>query len=208
MHKQMNTEAPIGDPHRPSPPRRRGAPRVTRHLHVPLAAALAAGALVTVLVGLLERYMLATPHAVLGYQLFFSSPLFMKAWLASATLVLAVGQLITAAGMYGLIRLSPETSLIQLIHRWSGRTAMLLTLPVAFNCLFDLGYYPLDTRVMVHASFGAFIYGIFVGKFLLIRTDRAPGWMLPVAGSALFTTVLGLWLTSAYWLFTTYGVHL
>jgi hypothetical protein len=55
---------------------------------------------------------------------------------------------------------------------------------------------------------GAFIYGIFAAKFLIIRVERAPGWLLPVLGSALFTTVLGLWITSAYWLFNLYGWHL
>jgi hypothetical protein len=63
-------------------------------------------------------------------------------------------------------------------------------------------------RIMIHAILGAFIYGIFVAKFLLLRVERAPGWILPILGSALFSTVLGLWLTSAYWWFTLYGWHL
>jgi hypothetical protein len=193
---------------RSSQPSRREPTGMRGKVHVPLAAALAAGALVTVSVGLLERYMLVTPHPIPTFSLFFSNPLYLKAWLGSATLVLSGGQLVTAAGMYGLFRLSPAMPVYQLVHRWSGRVAMALTLPVAFNCLLDLGNYPIDLRVMVHAIFGAFIYGIFVAKFLLIRADRAPGWILPIAGSALFTTILGLWLTSAYWLFTLHGWHL
>jgi hypothetical protein len=94
------------------------------------------------------------------------------------------------------------------VHRWSGRLAIALTLPVAFNCLFDLGLNPMTMRIMIHAILGAFIYGIFVAKFLLLRVDRAPGWILPILGSALFSTVLGLWLTSAYWWFNLYGWHL
>jgi hypothetical protein len=154
--------------------------------------------------------MLASPHPILSFDLFFSDPLYMKAWLASATLVLSFGQLITAAGMYGVLHLSPQARLYQVVHRWSGRVAMALTLPVAFNCLFELGQIPSDMRVMVHAILGAFIYGVFVAKVLLIRLDRASGeprWMLPILGSVLFTTILGLWLTSAYWLFTLYGWH-
>jgi hypothetical protein len=177
-------------------------------VNVPVAAALAAGALVTGSLGLLERYMLATPHPKPGFQLFFSDPFYLKAWVASAILVLAGGQLVLAAGMYGLSRLSPASRVFQLVHRWSGRVAMTLTLPVAFHCLFDLGNFPIDLRVMTHAILGAFIYGIFVAKFLLIRAERAPGWILPIAGSALFATILGLWLTSSYWLFTLYGWHL
>jgi len=175
---------------------------------VPLAAALAAGALVTVSIGLLERHMLASPHPIPYFHLFFSDPFYMKAWLASAALVLAFGQLVTAAGMYGLLRISTRTRFYHIVHRWSGRVAIALTLPVAFNCLFDLGLNRMDMRIMIHAILGAFIYGIFVAKFLLIRVDRAPGWILPILGSALFSTVLGLWLTSAYWWFNLYGWHL
>jgi hypothetical protein len=61
---------------------------------------------------------------------------------------------------------------------------------------------------MVHAILGAFIYGILVTKDLLLHIESAPGWMLPIMGSALFTTILGLWFTSAYWLFSLYGWHL
>jgi hypothetical protein len=31
---------------------------------------------------------------------------------------------------------------------------------------------------------------------------------VPVAGGALFTGVIGLWLTSSLWVFTTTGLHL
>lgn len=186
----------------------RNVQKPRRTIRVPLAAALAAGALVTVSIGLLERHMLASPHPIPYFQLFFSDPFYMKAWLASAALVLAFGQLVTAAGMYGLLRISTRTRFYHIVHRWSGRVAIALTLPVAFNCLFDLGLNRMDMRIMIHAILGAFIYGIFVAKFLLIRVDRAPGWILPILGSALFSTVLGLWVTSAYWWFNLYGWHL
>jgi Family of unknown function (DUF6529) len=189
------------------PPRRARAPSGGK-VRVRLTVALATGALVTVSIGLLEHHMLASPHPIPSIHLFFSDTLYLKAWLASATLVLSVGQLLTAARMYGVLHVSPRTGFYHAVHRWSGRVALALTLPVAFNCLFELGVRPLDVRIMVHAILGAFIYGVFVTKFLLLRIDRAPGWMLPILGSALFTTILGLWLTSAYWLFTLYGWHL
>jgi hypothetical protein len=184
----------------PRPTRRRQA-------HLGLAIALATGALVTESIGLLERHMLASPHPIPYVHLFFSDPFYMKAWLASATLMLSFGQLVTAAGMFGVFHISAATSFYRLTHRWSGRVAMALTLPVAFNCLFDLGVNPLDWRIMAHATLGAFIYGIFVAKMLLVRQSQAPGWALPIAGSALFATILGLWITSAYWLFSLYGWH-
>jgi Family of unknown function (DUF6529) len=43
----------------------------------------------------------------------------------------------------------------------------------------------MDMRIMIHAILGTFIYGIFGAKFLLLRVDRAPGWILPILGSAL-----------------------
>jgi hypothetical protein len=177
-------------------------------VRVRLAAALAAGALVTVSIGLLERHLLDSSHPITYIHLFFSDTLYMKAWLASATLVLGVGQLLTAARIFGVLRVSPRERFYHIVHRWSGRLAMALTLPVAFNCLFELGAHPIDARIMVHAILGAFLYGIFVVKFLLLRIEGAPGWLLPILGSALFTTILGLWLTSAYWLFNLYGWHL
>src|SRR5215469_7493734 len=78
-------------------------------VRVLVAASLAVGALVTVSIGLLERHLVDSPHPISYFHLFFSDPLFMKAWLASAALVLSFGQLVTAAGMYGALRISPAT---------------------------------------------------------------------------------------------------
>jgi hypothetical protein len=66
----------------------------------------------------------------------------------------------------------------------------------------------MDMRIMIHAILGGFIYGIFGAKLLQLRVDRTPGWILPILGNVLFSTVLGLWLTSAYWWFNLYGWHL
>src|SRR5215469_15622294 len=90
-------------------PPRGERPRAQQHIRIRLAAALAAGALVTVSIGLLERHMATSPHPISYFHLFFSDPLYMKAWLASAALVLSFGQLVTAAGMYGALRISPAT---------------------------------------------------------------------------------------------------
>lgn len=177
-------------------------------VRVRVTAALAAGALVTASLGLLERHMYTSPHQIPYFHLFFSSTIYMKAWIASAIVVLTAGQLVWAAGMYGIFGLTPRTRVYEVVHRWSGRLAMALTLPVAFNCLFELGISPIDTRILLHATLGAFVYGVFVAKFLLIRVERAPGWLLPILGSALFATILGLWLTSAYWWFHLYGWRL
>ena len=71
-----------------------GSPGPREKIRVGLAVTLAAGALVMASIGLLERHVLASPHPII--HVFFSNTLYMKAWLASAVLVLSFGQLITA----------------------------------------------------------------------------------------------------------------
>ena len=93
------------------------------------------------------------------------------------------------------------------MHRWSGRLAILLTLPVAYHCIFLLGYGDYSTRVQVHSLLGSVIYGAVIAKVLVVRGgSRFPGWVLPLAGGALFATLLGLWLTSSLWFFQNVGV--
>jgi hypothetical protein len=53
--------------------------------------------------------------------------------------------------------------------------------------------------VLLHSIFGCLVYGAFAAKVLIVRTPRAPGWALPVAGSLMFTTLVVVWLTSALW---------
>ncbi|MEV7967521.1 DUF6529 family protein [Sphaerisporangium sp. NPDC088356] len=38
------------------------------------------------------------------------------------------------------------------------------------------------------------------------RRRDLPGWTPPILGGPAFTAITGLWLTSSYWLFTTFGV--
>jgi hypothetical protein len=112
--------------------------------------------------------------------------------------------------MYDLYHYPPQGRFYNIVHRWSGRVAIALTLPVAYHCIFLLGFAPdpTDTRVVVHSLLGCSLYGVFVGKVLIVRSKGFPGWALPIAGSLLFTVLLGLWLSSALWFFTTKGVAL
>jgi hypothetical protein len=89
------------------------------------------------------------------------------------------------------------------VHRWSGRLAFLFTLPVAFHCIFILGFQTYSTRVLIHSILGSFFYGFFAVKVLVVRDHSLPGWALPVAGGTLFAVLASLWFTSAYWYFTT-----
>jgi hypothetical protein len=142
------------------------------------------------------------------FQLFFSSVIVMKVWLATAAVILAVLQVITATRIYGLLRLPPEGRFYNFMHRTTGFLAIGLSLPVAYHCIFLLGYASIsDTRTLIHAILGTFVYGVFVAKvFVVVFPSRFGGWVLPILGSLLFTILLGLWVTSSLWFFSTFGV--
>ncbi len=137
----------------------------------------------------------------------FSSTIAAKVWFASAAALLAFVQVATASRIYGKLEWAiPGRILgasIATIHRWSGRVAFLCTLPVVFHCIFILGFQTYDTRVLIHSLLGSFFYGVFAVKVLVVRDHGLPGWALPVAGGTLFTFLIALWSTSAFWYFTT-----
>lgn len=134
----------------------------------------------------------------------FSSPIAAKAWLATAAALLVVVQLATAARMWGRLRgvvpLSDATA--KRIHRWSGRIAVLASLPVVFHCIAILGFKTTDARVAIHSILGSFVYGALAAKLAFIRDEEHPAWALPVAGGALAVLLVALWLTSSLWYFT------
>jgi len=154
-------------------------------------------ALIALTVGLVANGTVPEPYATPFFHLFFRGVLQMKAWLATAALVLACGQLLTAARIYELLRFPPKGRLYHAIHRWSGRMAILLTLPVAYHCIFMLGFSANNPRTLVHSLLGSALYGAVVAKVLVVRSSRFATWVLPVAGGLLFSILLGLWLTSS-----------
>jgi Family of unknown function (DUF6529) len=134
----------------------------------------------------------------------FSSTIAAKAWLATAALVLAGVQVTTAARIYGRLRFLPDRgAAIATVHRWSGRIAFVLILPVFFHCVTILGFQTPSTRVALHSIFGTFLYGVFAAKVLIVRDRSLPGWALPTAGLTLASLLVALWLTSSLWYFTT-----
>ena len=116
----------------------------------------------------------------------FSTAIAGKAWLATGAFVLAFVQVLTASRMWGklerFVPLSFSTS--RRIHRWSGRIALLLTIPVIFHCVMILGFETTDLRVTVHSIAGSFIYGVVAAKLLVIQhhSRNYPSWVLPVLG--------------------------
>jgi hypothetical protein len=164
-------------------------------------------ALVALAVGLLAREEAISPGAYPGgwYRLFFTDTLHLKAWFASAAAALACLQLVTAAWIFRKLPI-PRPRWVPAFHRWTGRLAFLFTLPVAYHCIFKLGFQTTTSRVLVHSLFGCAVYGAFAAKVLILRLHRFQWWVLPTAGGLLFSGLIGVWYTSALWFFRLVGV--
>ncbi|MBK6011142.1 DUF6529 family protein [Streptomyces sp. MBT53] len=133
----------------------------------------------------------------------FSSTGAVKSWLATTAFFFALVQVVSAFMVYGKL---PGPSWSATLHRWSGRIAFLVAVPVAVHCLYAFGYQTYSTRVMWHSLLGCLFFGAFSAKMLLLRSERLPGWLLPLVGGLVFTGLTLLWLTSALWFFRTFGV--
>jgi hypothetical protein len=136
----------------------------------------------------------------------FSTPIAGKVWLASAAGIFALIQVTTAARIFGKLKRFIPWRLagvpVNVIHRWSGRLAFLCTLPVAFHCVFILGFQTSSPRVLAHSLVGSFFYGVFAVKVFVVRERAFPSWALPLAGGTLFGVLTTLWATSSFWYFT------
>jgi Zn-dependent protease len=171
-----------------------------------LAGPALVGAAVALALGVYGNVHDPTGEAL--FTLFFTATLNMKAWLATVVLLLAGFQLLSAARLYGKVHIPRQVPpWLGQAHRLSGTLAFLVSLPVAYHCLWSLGFEsdPDQTRRFVHSIAGCFFYGAFASKVLVVRSRSLPGWALPAAGGALFTSVVVLWLSSALWFFDTVG---
>jgi Mn2+/Fe2+ NRAMP family transporter len=134
----------------------------------------------------------------------FTTPIAFKAWFATVAAAFGIVQVATGARIFGkltgIIPVPPPR--VNRIHRWSGRLAVLFTLPVAFHCIFILGFQTDDARVFVHSVLGSFIYGVLAVKLFFVHDRDHPRWVLPVVGGTLFTILALLWSTSSLWYFT------
>lgn len=184
-------------PPAPDRPATLGAPRAS--LLVPVLV----GAAVAVAAGVYGR--LHTPTGIAVNLAGFSSPQAVKVWLGSGAAFFAVLQVLSALAMWGRLGgLSPSWA--GTAHRWSGRIAFLLTVPVAVHCLYALGFADHDPRTLLHSLLGCLFFGAFTTKMLALPRPGLAGWVLPVAGGVVFTVLMGIWLTSSLWYFTTVGV--
>ncbi|MCT9009845.1 DUF6529 family protein [Streptomyces sp. NPDC054766] len=180
----------------PSPPPAHGGPNPARYLVPALVAAAVA-------VGLGVYGKVHDPAGTAFNLAGFSSTGAVKSWLATTAFFFALVQLVSALMMYGKL---PGPGWASALHRWSGRIAFLVAVPVAVHCLYALGYQTYSTRVLWHSLLGCFFFGAFSAKMLLLRWERLPGWLLPIIGGLVFAVLTAIWLTSAFWFFRTFGV--
>jgi hypothetical protein len=188
-----------------APPEVRPADNVGMSPNVTLLGAALIGAAVSISLGVYAR-----EHDPAGQALFtmgFSGTINMKAWLATIALVLACAQIVLALRLYGKLGRSPAAWWVGPTHRLVGTLVFLVTLPIAYHCLWSLGF-ATDTgeaRRFWHSLFGCAFYGAFTMKVLCVRAQRLPGWSLPVVGGMLFAFLVGAWFTSSLWFFDTSG---
>jgi mono/diheme cytochrome c family protein len=162
-----------------------------------LAAPLLAFALFSLTAGLLAHH---EPRSKGYFRLVFSDPIHLKAGFATAAAVLACFQLFTAAWIFRKLPWD-KPAWVNPVHRWSGRLVFACTLPVAYHCIFKLGFRDPDTRVCAHSLLGCGFYGAYAAKVTIVRLHRFPRPVLPVAGGLLFAVLIGVWYSSALWLY-------
>jgi len=166
-----------------------------------LAVPLLAGGAVAIFLGVYGRAHDPTGRSL--FTLFFTGTINLKVWFATAALVCATFQVLSALRLYGKLHV-PRTMPAWLgqAHRLSGTLAFLLSLPVAYHCLWSLGFADTGaTRRFVHSVLGCLFYGAFATKVLIVRGRGMPNWALPVVGGATFAVLVMLWYTSAWWFF-------
>ena len=139
----------------------------------------------------------------------FSALYAMKSWLTTAAMVFVIVQVVSALAMWGrLPGVAASPGWAGPLHRWSGVAAFVLTLPVAFQCIWSAGFSDDTTRTLVHSLAGCLFYGAFAAKMLSLRLHGLPGWTLPVLGGLLTVVLLVVWFSSAFWYFTFSGLPL
>lgn len=175
----------------------------TRSIAVPLTA-FAVGAVVALLVGVFGK--VHDPSLSGTTTLGFDTVIDMKVVVSTVVGVLALFQLAGALWIYGKLGIAAP-GWLGTAHRSLGAITLVLAVFVAYHCLFALGLESgrfangekVPTRTVVHGLVGCAVIGALVVKVVAVRSRRAPGWFLPVAGALLFTLLIVAVLTSALW---------
>jgi uncharacterized protein DUF6529 len=161
------------------------------------------GALVALSLGIYGN--VHDPASDLSITLGFKDTITMKVWLASLAVLFAFVQAGSALWMYGKLPLGDAPPWLGSLHRVSGRVAFLLSLPVAYHCLYQLAFQTTTTRVLAHSVLGCLFYGAFATKVTIIHMPRRAGIWLPIVGGTVFALLVLTWVTSGLWFITTSG---
>ena len=161
-------------------------------------------AFVALIVGFVAGSQEREAGAKTWYDLWFTDTIHMKAWFATAAALCACFQLFSAAWIFRKLPIE-KPPWVNPAHRWSGRLAFLFTLPVAYHCIFKLGFQSGDNRVLVHSLAGSTVFGAYFAKVTVVRLKRFPVWVLPTAGGIVFTLLIAIGYTSALWFFSRVG---
>lgn len=178
------------------------APVGTTGSVVGLILAASVGGAVALSLGLYGRLHEPTGQPIDDFG--FSSLPAMKAWITTSAATLGLVQATSAAWMWGrLPGLGATPGWVAPAHRWLGTVAFVATLPVAYHCLWSLGFQTTTPRVVVHSLLGCAFYGAVATKLLVLRSERLAAWAVPIVGGLLVTVLTVIWFTSSYWYFTT-----
>ena len=161
-----------------------------------LLIAAALGAAVALALGVYGH--VHDPSQKLVFTLFFSSTIAMKVWFATVALAFAVVQVLSALWIYGKLPWRAPAWAGDL-HRISGRLAFIISLPVAYHCLWSLGFQDTNARVLAHSLLGCVFYGAFATKVTIVRSRGLPAIALPIVGGLTFAVLVAVWFTSAFW---------
>lgn len=190
-------------PFHPVPPPYPGEHRTHGSSLSPILVPVAVGAVVAIALGVYGR--VHEPTGIAVNLAGFSSAIAAKSWLTAAVFVLVLVQLVSALAMTGRLP-AFDSPRVPTLHRWSGRAAVLLSVPVMVHCLYALGFEAGTARVLLHSLLGCLLYGAFVAKMLVLSRPGMPSWALPLFGGVLFAAFAGVWLTSSLWFFATFGL--
>jgi uncharacterized protein DUF6529 len=161
-----------------------------------LLAAAGLGAVVALSLGIYGN--VHDPSQKLVFTLFFSSTITMKVYFATLAVTLGVVQVGLALWLFGKLPWDAP-GWVGPAHRIFGRLAFLTSLPVAYHCLWSLGFQDTNGRVLAHSLLGCALYGAFAAKVTIVRSRGLPAAALPIAGGLLFAALVLAWYTSGLW---------
>lgn len=128
----------------------------------------------------------------------FATVLDFKITLATAVLLLAVTQLLTAAVFYGWVGPPwPLADAAAFVHRWSGRGLLVAAALVTVSCVKDIGPQASPVRVALHSMAGSAVCLVVAAKLLILRGMPRLSGLMPVLGATAAALFVALWLTSA-----------